>query len=154
MNGQAFIDALRALEEGEDVTPLVRLYGREATIWSPQVDGTQLPNGPDGAERFWREYRAAFQNIHSEFLSVTDADGRSFLEWESTGAMRDGSPCSYRGVSAIEWDGDRIQRFATYFDPAALPAVHQRAEATEEPNGEQQTQGMDGASYTFPRRAA
>ena len=164
MNGQTFIDALRTLEDQENVAPMARLYGPDATIWSPQVDARELPKRPDGAERFWREYRAAFQHVRSEFLSVTDAGSRSVLEWESSGSMRDGSPFTYRGVSVVEWNGDRIQRFATYFDPSALPAVPQRTESAEgqsaegqtagDPSGNEQARQVEGASYTSPRRAA
>lgn len=157
MNSQTFIDALHALEDREEVAPLARLYATDAVVWSPRVEHTQLPKGSDGAGRFWHEYRAAFQKVRSEFLSVTDADSRSVLEWESSGAMRDGSPFTYRGVSVVEWDGDRIRRFATYFDPSALPTVPQRAGGgggLGGPDGDRQAQHAEGASHTSPRRAA
>jgi len=42
------------------------------------------------------------------------------LEWTSTGRTPQGRDFSYRGVSVVEWSGDRIRAFRTYFDPRHL----------------------------------
>ena len=52
-------------------------------------------------------------------------DGGAALEWESEGALPTGAPIRYRGVSLLEFAGDRVKRFRTYYDSAAFvaPAV-------------------------------
>ncbi len=42
------------------------------------------------------------------------------MEWTATGALKDGRPLEYRGVSLIEVAGGRVQAFRTYYDSAAF----------------------------------
>ena len=54
------------------------------------------------------------------FTDTRRADGSATLEWKSDGTLPDGKPISYRGVSLIDFDGDRVKRFRTYYDSAAF----------------------------------
>lgn len=116
--GQRFVDALYALEDGGDVEPLATLHGEDADISNPLIPHRH--SGPQGARDFWTAYRRSFDTIHSDFQHVEDAGDTSFLEWTSTGRSAAGRDFNYRGVSVVEWSGDRITAFRTYFDPRHL----------------------------------
>jgi ketosteroid isomerase-like protein len=116
--GQRFVDALRTLEEGQDVEPLAALHGDDADISNPLVP--HVHTGQQGARDFWTAYRRTFETVRSEFHHVEDAGDASFLEWTSTGRSAQGRDFEYRGVSVVEWSGDRIRAFRTYFDPRHL----------------------------------
>ncbi len=116
--GQRFADALYALESERDVEPLAALHGDDADISNPLVPHRHT--GPDGARQFWTAYRGTFDAVRSEFHHVEDAGDASFLEWTSTGRTAQGRDFSYRGVSVVEWSGERIRAFRTYFDPRHL----------------------------------
>jgi ketosteroid isomerase-like protein len=115
---QRFVEALNALEEGNDVEPLASLHGADADISNPLVP--HVHQGEDGARRFWTAYRGTFDTVSSKFHHVEDAGTASFLEWTSTGRSSQGRDFEYRGVSVVEWNGDRISAFRTYFDPRHL----------------------------------
>ena len=51
---------------------------------------------------------------------MLDADSGSVLEWVSRGALPDGAPVEYRGVSVLEVEGDRVRKFRTYYDSAVF----------------------------------
>jgi ketosteroid isomerase-like protein len=109
-----FMEALQEAERRRDPRPLVSLFGPDATLWSPRREG----RGQEGALRFWHDYFAAFRDVRSEFVAVTESDGFAALEWRSTGHLADGAPVSYRGVSLIESADERVRAFRTYFDTA------------------------------------
>ena len=116
--GQRFVDALYALEDGQNVEPLAALHGDDADISNPLVPHRHT--GTAGARQFWTAYRRTFETVHSEFHHVEDAGGASFLEWTSSGRTAQGRDFTYRGVSVVEWSGERIRAFRTYFDPRHL----------------------------------
>ncbi len=118
-HADAFIAALRALEERGDLAPMVALYADDAHLTNPT--GVDVEPGPAGAERFWRVYRDSFREIRSEFRQVLADDDGALLEWTSTATLAsDGASIRYDGVTALAFDGDRITRFRAYFDPADL----------------------------------
>jgi len=117
VGADAFIDALHHLEATRDVEPMAALYGPEADISNPLVQHAY--RGPDGARRFWSAYRTAFGEIRSEFHHVVAGDGAAFLEWTSVGTGPAGE-IRYRGVSVVEFGGQGITAFRTYFDPRHL----------------------------------
>lgn len=82
--------------------------------------GRKPHRGGDGARAFWREYHDAFQTIRSRFSHVLEGGDAVVLEWVSDCALADGTEISYRGVSVLEWSGDLVHRFRTYYDSAAL----------------------------------
>ena len=113
-----FIAALHALEDSRDVEPLAQLYAADA-----RVGNVQAPDrftGPDGARRFWTEYRGTFQELHSEFRNVIATDDRAALEWTTTGSAFDGAAVTYSGVTILEMQGDQVTRSSAYFDPTDL----------------------------------
>jgi ketosteroid isomerase-like protein len=114
---QRFIDALRHLEETGDVDGLVQLFAEDAEISNPLVQ--HHGGGRGAAQSFWTRYRGTFKTITSEFRSVADGDGISFLEWASSGTTRGGA-FRYGGVSVIEHKSGQITAFRSYFDPAQL----------------------------------
>ena len=118
MNAQSFIDALRAIEEHSDFSAMVSLYADDSETLTPNDDKPH--RGRSGAERFWHAYRAAFQEVRSEFHTVVEREGEAILEWTSQGRNAHGAAIKYEGVSVVEFPDGRIHRFRAYFDPAAI----------------------------------
>lgn len=119
MQGQKFIDALHALEQQGDVGRIASLFADNAELTNPHLH--EPLRGSDGARRFWSEYRDAFGDIRSSFKATIESENTSALEWVSEGTMRaTGKPFRYGGVTILEWSGDRVSRFATYFDTQPL----------------------------------
>ena len=115
---QRFLDALRALERDRQVEGLVGLYAEGAEIGN--VVSPRRFAGPEGAREFWTTYRATFGEMESTFRNVIEGDGRSALEWTTTGTSPDGKQIAYAGVSILEIEGDAITRFWAYFNPSLL----------------------------------
>ena len=51
---------------------------------------------------------------------IAEAGDEGVLEWRSTGRLSAGRDIDYQGVSLLTFDGDRVSRFATYYDTAAF----------------------------------
>jgi ketosteroid isomerase-like protein len=113
-----FAAALRESEERKDPGPVAGLFAPDAEL--SNLAHPEPRRGADGARQFWQDYLDAFGTVRSEFSSVRQADGWAVLEWASEGTLPAGKPVRYRGVSILELDGDRVRRFRTYYDTAAL----------------------------------
>ena len=114
---EQFIRALELLEQQSDVAPLCGLFADDATLQNPLAPPR---SGREGAREFWQEYRKSFADIRSSFSEVVMADEMAVLEWTSEGSTAAGSPISYEGVSLLQFEGDAIARFRTYFDSQPL----------------------------------
>lgn len=112
-----FIDALSRLHDTRDVEPLVELFADDATLTKAGLPHEQ--HGKDGARTFWTQYRDVFDDLSSDFSHTVTEDGIAYLEWSSTGTLRDGTDFRYDGVSVLEGD-DTITAFRTYYDTAAF----------------------------------
>ena len=113
-----FIDALWALEDTKDAGPLTALYAENALVGN--VVAPEQYRGPDGAKKFWTEYRGTFDAARSEFRSVIASDGHAALEWTTKGTGFNGSPLEYSGVTILDIEGDKVTRSSAYFNPKAL----------------------------------
>ena len=119
MKTREFIAALGEIEKHGNLDPMVQLFAADAQIWNPELPKPLL--GQEGARQFWREYRATFASVHSEFRAIIEGQDACALEWLSTGTLEaNGQSFEYQGVSVVAWADDRITRFAAYFDPRAL----------------------------------
>jgi hypothetical protein len=111
---ERFKQALQQSEQTRDASHVASLF----------AEGAQLTNlgGDHGndANQFWRVYLDQFQEIRSEFTAETIADRSVALEWQSRGATKDGKPLDYCGISVIEFDGNKLTSFRTYYDSAAF----------------------------------
>ncbi len=115
---ERFMSGLQDIEESGDVAPLVEQFADDATLSRlTQLEDWQ---GKEGAQKFWSEYLSAFGEIHSTFSNVVEEGDSVILEWESKGSLPAGQPLHYRGVSVLEFDGERVQGFRTYYDSAAF----------------------------------
>jgi ketosteroid isomerase-like protein len=117
-NAEQFIDALRQLEDAEDVEPLVALFADDAVLQNVTV-GDDF-HGKDGARTFWGEDRKLFGEVRSEFRNVIVDGDRAALEWQRTGTAKDGGDVDYVGVSVLEFGEGTVQRFMGYFHPREL----------------------------------
>ena len=115
-----FIEALHALEGRRDLNAMAEVFSQDAEISNP-LRGEARPD-PEGARHFWEQYRASFEEIHSEFLNIVDNGAVAMLEWRSDGRIVNGEPFHYGGVTVLELEGDAVRRFRTYFDPTSLGA--------------------------------
>jgi limonene-1,2-epoxide hydrolase len=113
-----FIEALRALEDSQEVEPLAALYTPDAAIGN--IIAPDRFHGPEGARTFWKEYRGTFGTAVSTFRNVISSEGRAALEWTTEGTNLKGKSLQYTGVTILEIDGDHITRSCAYFDPLGL----------------------------------
>ena len=61
-----------------------------------------------------------FGDLETTFTSSVIGETSAALEWTSTGTLRSGSPFTYRGVTVIEGDEERLTGVRTYYDSAAF----------------------------------
>lgn len=112
-----FIAALAAVEERGDAGWMSTLFAPEATIIDP---GLAAPaHGPDGAQAYWRDYRACFNTVRTTVESVTEGPGVATLEWETCGETVSGEQVVYRGVSVVEHRDGLITRYAAFYEPGS-----------------------------------
>ncbi len=117
----AFIAALRRAESSGDPSPLVELFGEDSECANLAKEAPET--GVDGARKFWADYLKAFKKVESTFHNVIAAADHAVLEWVSSGELPNGKPISYRGASVIEYAGDKVKRFHSYYDSAAFVAA-------------------------------
>lgn len=118
----AFIAALREVEDRGNVAPIAALHADDARISNPER--REPVTGVEGARAFWDAYHKSFARIHSRFHSILESDDRVMLEWTSDCETAAGVTTSYDGVSVLETRDGKIVRFAAYFDPAELSGSH------------------------------
>jgi len=123
-HADAFIAALRRLEEHGDVEAMVTLFAEDAELSS--LTDAAPHHGREGARRYWEAYRDSFQEVRSEFRNVVSGDDVVVLEWTSHGRGAEGRAFEYDGVSVVEFRDGKVRRFRAYFDPAALGPVLSR----------------------------
>ena len=111
-----FARALRESEEKKDPGPVAGLFADDAEL----ANLAHEERGAGAARKFWQEYLDAFGAVRSEFSAVRQAEGWAVLEWTSEGTLPAGRPVKYRGVSILELNGERVTKFRTYYDSAAL----------------------------------
>jgi len=112
------MQTLQQTEQTKDVEPLVALFSEDAEFGN--LIQSQPLQGKAAIRMYWQEYLATFGQVHSEFEHVVEGEKLTVLEWTSTGTLPSGKPMSYRGVSILEFQGEQVQRFRTYFDSAAF----------------------------------
>lgn len=111
---EQFAAALQQLESDRDLDAFTAQFTDDAELVRPETGRAA------GAREFWQAYLDQFEQVRSEFSRVVQ-DGRlGELEWRATGRLRTGREIEYAGVSLLELDGDRVRRFATWYDTAAF----------------------------------
>jgi ketosteroid isomerase-like protein len=113
----SFVEALRKLEEEEDVEALVEVHTEDCEVGNVSVPGTF--RGHDGLREFWMSYRSTFGEMRSEFRNVFATEEGAALEWTTQGTSN-GDTVSYAGVSILEIEGGKVRRFMAYFDTRDL----------------------------------
>lgn len=117
---QAFITALQAVENDDPagIENLVALFADDAELTNPAIQREGGPRkGRGQIAEFWQNYRASFQEIHSQFYEVTINESAAGLFWHSTGTHVTGEPVSYDGVSLLSFDdAGSIQMFKGFYD--------------------------------------
>src|SRR5438128_495602 len=111
---EAFMSELQRFEATAELEPLLALFHDDAEALN--LGRTEPARGYEEIEEFWRDYRAVFRGIRSEFTHVIEGSGGAVLEWVSRGALANGEPVAYKGVTVLETDAGRICRCRTYYD--------------------------------------
>lgn len=109
-----FKDALQRSEAERDAGHVAELFVEGAPL--SNLGGDQINN----AAEFWGKYLDQFREIRSEFTSEISSERGAALEWQSRGDSKDGKSIEYRGVSLIEFHGDKLTSFRAYYDSAAF----------------------------------
>ena len=121
---EQFIEALHTLEAGsaEDTSALVDMYADDARLLNAALKlAGREHTGRDGAQTFWREYRATFGEARSEFFQITTNDSSAGLFWTTKGNDKDGDPLEYDGVSLLVFNEQgKITLFRGYYDTREL----------------------------------
>ncbi|MCG5434098.1 nuclear transport factor 2 family protein [Mycobacterium sp. MYCO198283] len=125
---EKFVDALGELHRTGDAGPIAELFSDDATLTKAGLPHGE--RGKDGAKTFWKQYREVFGDIESSFSHRVVDDGIAYLEWTSTGTLRDGTDFTYDGISVLEGDGDTIDAFRTYYDSAAFLSAERKSGAS------------------------
>ena len=116
---ETFMQTLQQIEQSRDPEALVALFGDDAELLNLAL--TEPMHGTEGARRFWSNYLAAFESIRSTFHHHLDTGADAVLEWVSEGTMAgSGQPFNYRGISVIEYGGDKAKKFRSYYDSAVF----------------------------------
>ncbi len=113
-----FAEALQHTEQSGDVESVVQLFAPDASLRRPER-GVEK-QGQEAIRDFWKAYLDSFDTIRSRFDSIRQCDGLCVLEWTSEATWKSGRKVNYRGVTLLEVADDRVQKFATYYDTAAL----------------------------------
>lgn len=113
-----FMGALQRFEATAELGPLLALFHDEGEALN--LGRTEPARGHDELEGFWRDYRAVFRGISTEFTHVIEGDGGAVLEWNSRGALVNGEPVEYKGVTVLETGAGRILRCRMYYDSAVF----------------------------------
>ena len=109
-----FKQALQEAEKTRDAKQMTGLFEKGAKLTNLGGD-----HGTDALE-FWQKYLEQFREIRSEFTSEVVNENGAALEWNSRGTTADGKPVEYRGISVLEFEGERATAFRTYYDSAAF----------------------------------
>ncbi len=118
-HAETFMSTLQQIEESRDPEALVALFGDDAELLNLAL--TEPMKGTEGARKFWTNYLTAFEKIRSTFHHHLQTDTEAVLEWVSEGIIAgSGEPFNYRGISVVEYKGDKVSRFRTYYDSAVF----------------------------------
>lgn len=116
---RTFATALQTFEKDGDAAAFAALFTDDAVTQRFDARGERRGE----VEQFWQEYRAQFSSISTTFYDVVEGGDRSALEWTSEAELSDGRPITYRGVTVIDLDGDKITRLRTHYDSAQFAAT-------------------------------
>jgi ketosteroid isomerase-like protein len=115
-----FMKGLALLEKESDPAEILWLFADDCVIGNVQMDVKM--HGPEGARRFWTDYRHTFREIESKFSRITETEDVAVLEWTSEGTLITGQPVKYSGASVLTISNERIVDFMAYFDSRHLHA--------------------------------
>ena len=116
---RTFADALRRLEENSDATARAELFSGDAITQRFDARGERTGE----VEQFWTEYLGQFHDISTTSYHVIEGADEFALEWTSTGPLTDDPPITYRGVTAIGYEGEKIVWLRSYHDYAAFTLI-------------------------------
>ena len=119
---QTFIDALHALEKGDDAQAsaqsLAQHFADNATLTNAALElAARKVEGREAIATFWQEYKATLGESFSEFSHVMEDADSAGLFWttQSDGATK------YHGATLLQFDANgQIEFFRGYYDTREL----------------------------------
>lgn len=121
---QQFIDALHALEKGEEAQAdeVAQLFSDDAHLTNAALQlAGDAREGRDSIARFWREYKETLGEAFSEFHQITTGENAAGLFWTTKGKSPEGKEIAYDGATLLEFGEDgKIARFQGYYDTREL----------------------------------
>src|SRR3954468_2702454 len=111
---RSFASGLQTFEKDGDAAAFAAQFTDDAV--TQRLDARGERRGE--VEQFWQEYRAQFDSISTTFYDVVEGGDRVALEWTSEATLTDGRPITYRGVTVINLDGNKVSKLRTYYDSA------------------------------------
>ena len=111
---RSFADALKKFETGADVASFAQLFTTDATTQRFDARGERRGE----VEQFWQEYHDQFTQVSTTFSNVVEGDDTFALEWSSEATLAAGRPITYREVTVVAFEGDKIVTLRTYYDSA------------------------------------
>lgn len=109
-----FIEGLWELERNANSDSLLQVFSDDCSVGNVELDHPL--QGTAGAARFWEEYRKTFEQLESRFSRITETEQVAVLEWTTQGKLKTGRDITYRGVSILTLEGNKIIDFMAYFD--------------------------------------
>ena len=116
---RSFASGLQTFEKDGDAAAFAALFADDAVTQRFDARGERRGE----VEQFWQEYRDQFDSISTTFYDVVEGSDRVALEWSSDATLTDGRPITYRGVTVIDLDGDKVSKLRTYYDSAQFAAT-------------------------------
>jgi hypothetical protein len=95
-NAERFMNALQELEQTGNLDPLVEQFSQDAEL--RRLSGEEPARGPEGTRKFWKEYLAALEYIHTKFKHIIEEGDTIVLEWVTEVDPETGRPFTYEGV--------------------------------------------------------
>jgi len=121
---RAFMKAVWELERSRSTESIMKLFVQDATLDTVALPSPLVGLGP--IEQFWKDYLGHFQQIATSFNHAIDTPATTIVEWHSDGALADGTPIHYRGITLLGWDGTQIKSFKAYYDSAAFVPEYEK----------------------------
>lgn len=127
-----FIAALSDLESARSIQPIIDLFADNAVLYNPiDIDGMR---GSRAVRAFWQNYIDTFADVKTQFNRRVLQDGLIVLEWLSSGHLANSKlAIQYAGVTILQHDGNKIQKFNTYYDTARLSQISSSAALQRRP---------------------
>lgn len=100
---------------------VISLFDDEGSLVFPgtsPLSGSHL--GKDAIRRYFRRMHLAVPDLQFQILNVAESEKIVVLEWRNRGETRKGVPYENKGVTVLEFKGEKILQLRDYLDTERL----------------------------------